>query len=99
MKLIKRIKLNKIENFLKKLPRNLGENSFSTLLGFILLSLILGTFVFYQYSILAERKTPEVIEKPLQFKEKTYQTILNEWQKRTERFSGADLKEYPDPFK
>jgi len=99
MKLVKRIKLKNIENFLKKLPRALGENTFITLLGFLLLSLILGTFVFYQYSILAEREKPEVTETPLQFQEKTYQTTLNEWKTRTERFSGADLKEYPNPFR
>lgn len=98
MKLVKRIKLNKIESFLKKLPRNLGENSLFTLLGLLLLSLILGIFVFYQYIILAERETPEVIEKPLRFEEKTHQTILNEWRERTERFLEADLEEYPNPF-
>ena len=99
MKLVKRIKLNKIKNFLKKLPRNLGKNSFSTLLGLLLLSLILGALVFYQYSILAGREKPEVVEEPLQFEEKTYQIIFDEWQKRTERFSEAELKEYPDPFR
>lgn len=99
MKFPRRIKLNKIKTFLKNLPKKLSENSFSTFLGLVILSLILGFFIFYQYGILAKIKIPEATEKPLQFKTKTYQTILNEWQKRNEKFLEIDLKEYPDPFR
>jgi len=99
MRFPRRIKLNKIKTFLKILPKKLSENSFSVFLGLVVFSLILGLLIFYQYVILAKTKTPVVTEKPLQFKTKTYQTILNEWQKRNEKFLEINLKEYSDPFR
>jgi hypothetical protein len=96
---LKRIKFKKIKEIFKELPRILGEKAFLTFLSFLLLTLILGAFIFYQYSILVKKEKPEVTEEYLKFREKTYQTILNEWQKRNEKFLEIDLKEYPDPFK
>lgn len=100
---LKKIKLKKIKNFLKSLPRTLGENAFLTFLGLLFVSLILGAFIFYQYSFLIGKEPPTKIgegaEKPLKFKEKTYQNILKIWQEKEERFKETDLKEYSNPFK
>jgi len=60
---------------------------------------IFGGFIFYKYNILAQKAEPEITEKPLQFKEKTYQDVLKIWQEKEKRFNEADLKEYPDPFR
>lgn len=96
--IIKRIKFNKIKTFFQKIPWFLAEHAFLTLLGLLFLSLFLGGIVFYQYSVLAKREIPEVIEKPLEFDKELYQIILNEWRARAERFAEIDLKEHPDPF-
>lgn len=92
------LKTKKTIESLKKLPRFLGRHAFLTFLGLLLLSLVLGSFIFYQYSILAAKEKPEVIEKPLQFKEETYQEVLKIWQVRQTRFEQANLKEHLNPF-
>ena len=96
---VPKIKLNKIKNFFEKLPETLGERAFLSSLGLLLLSLILGGLIFYQYAILAEKKEPEISKKPLQFNEKNYQEILRVWQEKEKRFQEADLKEYLDLFR
>ena len=96
---IPKIKFNKIKIFFKKLPRILGENAFLTFLFLLFISLILGGIIFYKYSILAEKAEPRIIEKPLQFEEKIYRKILNEWDAREKRFKETELKEYPGPFR
>ena len=99
MKKLRRIKFNKISEFLKKLPRTLGKHSLLTFLGFLLIALILGGLIFYQYSFLVEKEKPEVSEKQLKFKEKTYEAVLETWQEKEKRLKEAGLKEYPDPFR
>jgi hypothetical protein len=96
---LKKIQLKKFGSFLKKLPRLLGEKAFLTFLGLLILSLILGTFVFYKYSFLIKKIEPQIIERPLKFQEKTYEDVLKSWQEKEERFKKADFKEYPDPFR
>jgi len=89
----------KIKIFFKKLPRILGEKAFLTFLFLLFISLILGGIIFYKYSILAEKAELRTIEEPLQFEEKIYQKILNEWGTREKIFKEAELKEYPDLFR
>lgn len=96
---IPKLKIKKIIGSLKKLSRIFGEHAFLTFLGLLFFSLILNSFIFYEYSILAEKEKPEVLEKPLKFEEKTYQAILKTWQEKEERFKEVDLKEYQDPFR
>ena len=96
---LKKIKIKKIGSFLKKLPRILGERAFLTFLGLMILSLILGAIVFYKYSFLTKKIEPQITERPLKFKEKTYEDVLKSWQEREERFKKADFKEYPNPFR
>ena len=94
-----KLKTKKIKDFFKKLLRALGEKVFLTFLGLLLISLILGGIVFYKYSILIKKTKPKIIEKPLQFKEKTYQEVLKIWQEKEKRFEDTDFKIYPDPFR
>jgi len=98
MKIVK-LKTKKIREFLLRLPRMVAKNQFLISLILIFLALILSSFIFYKYGILAERKEIEVLEKPLHFNEKTLQEILKVWAEREKRFNEAGLKEYPDPFK
>jgi len=99
MKLFSRIKFNKLKYFLKKIPRILAENSFITILALFCLSLILSGFIYYKYVVLIKSIEPQIIKKPLQFEEKTFQKILNEWLERKKRFQETNLKEYPDLFR
>jgi len=96
---VPKLKLNKITTFFRKLPRILGKHTFLTFLALLFLALIFGGFIFYKYSILAKKFEPEVFEKPVQFDEKIYQQILEEWKEREKRFKETDLKIYPDPFR
>jgi len=95
---IPKIKFKKIKDFLKKLPKTLGERAFLTFLGLLLVALIAGFLIFYKYSILAGKETPEISEKPLQFKEVSFQKVLEVWQEKEKRFEAAETKEHLDPF-
>jgi len=96
---ISKLKFKKITDPLKKLPRIFGEHAFLTFLGLLLIALILGALIFYQYSFLVEKTKPKVVEKLLKFKEETYQEVLKAWQGREREFKEIDLKEYQNPFR
>jgi len=96
---LKKIQIKKIGSFLEKLPRILGERAFLTFLGLLIFSLVLGALTFYEYNLLAKKIEPQITERPLKFKEKTYEDVLKSWQEREERFKEAEFKEYPNPFK
>lgn len=94
-----KLKIKKIKEFLKRLPRILGERAFFVFLGLLLVALIFGGIIFYQYKISVKKTEVQIREEPLQFQEKTYQDILKIWQEREKKFEEADLKEYPNLFR
>ena len=96
---IPKLKIKKIREFLKRLPQTLGEKAFFVFLGLLLIALIFGGIIFYQYNILVKRAEVQITEEPLQFQERTYQDTLKIWQEKEKKFQEADLKEYPDPFR
>jgi len=91
--------LRKLKDKLSKFGRISAEHAFLSFLVLAFIALLIGGCLFYQYSILVQRAEPQITQEPIQFKEKLYQKILAEWQKRGERFEGTRTKEYPDPFK
>ena len=93
------IKIKQLKESLKKIFWSIGGNPFPAFCILIILVLILGGLVFYQYSFLAEKKEPQIIERPLQFKEALFQKILEEWQARQKKFEESDFKEYRDLFR
>lgn len=93
------IKIKNILSFLKKLPVILVEHSFLSFFIFLLISVFLGSFIFYQYVILAETKEPDLFIKPTEFKEETYQEILKTWEEREKQFDEASPQNYLDPFR
>lgn len=97
---ITRIKFNTIKIFFRKLPRILGEKAFLCFLALLFLDLIFSGLVFYKYSLLVQNKKPDIpqAEKPIQFKEKTYQDVLTIWQEKEKRFQETEIKVYPNPF-
>ena len=95
---IPKLKLNQLKDFFGKLPRFSGKHQFITALILIFSTLILGSIIFYKYSVLVEKKEPVVLEHPLLFNEKAFQEILKIWDEREKKFEEADFKKYPDPF-
>lgn len=94
-----RIKIRKTGELLKRLLLNLGERAFLVFLGLLVIALIFGTIIYYQYNILAKRGGVQITKEPFRFQEKTYQDISRIWQEREKRFEEADSKEYPNLFR
>jgi hypothetical protein len=92
------IKIKDFANFFKKIFWKIGENPLPTFFILLVLALIFGGLIFYQYSFLAEKKEPQITERKIQFKEEIYQKILNEWEERQKKFDQAEQKEYRDLF-
>lgn len=93
------IKIKQLKESLKKIFWKIGENPLPAFCILIIVALIFGGLVFYQYSFLAEKKEPQIVERPLQFKEPLFQKILEEWQVRQKKFEEAEFKEYRDLFR
>jgi hypothetical protein len=92
-------KLNKIIDFLKKIPRFLALYAFFVALALIFITAILGVLIFYQYSFLPEKKEPLVPEQSLILDEKIIQRVLEIRQNLKERFEQIQTKKYPNLFK
>jgi hypothetical protein len=94
-----RINTRNIKKFLVILPRSLATHSFLTFLGLLFLALILSGFIFYQDVILMGKISEPMTSKRLtKFEEETYQKVLEQWQKRKEKFDAVDSKQYSDLF-
>jgi len=96
---IKKKQFKKIKNFLKRVPRIIGEHAFLTSLMLFFIAAILGGLVFYKYSILVEQRKSEFSENLLYFDEKSFEAVLKIWQERQKNFEQADFKEYSNPFR
>lgn len=96
-----KIKLIKIKNFFKKIPRALAEKAFLTFLILLTFTLLLGGIVFYFYVISIESLEGVEIEEEKTFliDRGVYQKIFNQWQIRDKRFIEVDSKEYSDIFR
>lgn len=95
----KRIKLNKIKDFLNKTLKTLAEHSFLTLLALFIISLSLGLFIFFQCSALIDSPGQKIgEEKSFKLEARTYQNIKDEWDRKKESFSQTEEKKYPNPF-
>ena len=93
-----KIKTIKTKEWLKDLALTLGEKSFLTFLGLLVIALIFGAIIYYRYNILAKREEVQIIKAPLYFQEKSYQNISKIWQEREKKFEEVGLKEYFNPF-
>src|SRR3990167_4840513 len=60
---------------IKRIPWILGKNAFFCILILILIDILIGGFVFYQYVFLIETKELENISISNKFQESTYQSI------------------------
>jgi len=96
---LKKQQFEKIKNFLKRVPRIIGEHAFLTSLMLFFIAAILGGLVFYKYSILVEQRKSEFSEELLYFDGKNLKQVLKAWQDREIKFQAADSEQYSNPFK
>ncbi len=82
---------------IKKIPWLLASHAFSIILLLIVLSLVLGVWVFYNYVTLAKVKTSRTVEKNTEFQYNTYEQIMATWQAR-EKTVQESGKTYSNPF-
>jgi len=93
-----KIKIQKIGAFLKKLPKTLASHPFLAFWVVLIVSLILGGFVFYKYVILVQKIGIREYQRPLRFNQSVYQEVLDSWEERAKNFEEADFRKYPNPF-
>ena len=86
---------------IKKIILALGENAFLCILILILINVLVSEFLFYKYALLTDTKEPKVISVFDKFQEKTYQSVLKEWQNREDILENlpSSSQSYTDPFK
>jgi len=89
---------NKTKTFLKKLPEILAEKSFLTFLILSIFAFLITGFIFYKYYHKIEKIEPQISGELLKIDMSSYQEMLNFWNLRQQKFEGADLKEYKNPF-
>jgi hypothetical protein len=90
--------LNGLKNSAKNIVWFLAQGAFFFILIFILLEILLGEFLFYQYVFLAKTKEPEVTTLPVRFKKEIYQSVVKEWESRENAFNATKRETYTNPF-
>lgn len=83
---------------IKKIPSILGRDAFLFVIMFVLLDIVFGEFLFYQYVFLIKTKEPEIVSASIKFQENAYQSILKEWQDKDDIFKNTIQRNYKDPF-
>jgi hypothetical protein len=64
----------------------------------VLIEVLFGEFLFYEYGFLAENQEPKASESSFQFKENIYKDIIIKWQERDKKIQDFSQKNYPNPF-
>jgi hypothetical protein len=91
-------KSKKNKGILKKTIVVLAEKSFFASLLAVFLAMGVGTFLFYNFIILPDKKEPAPAVTSVRLESAAYQEILNVWEGMKERFEKADLKNYLNFF-
>ena len=75
-----------------------GKHAFLVFLVITLINISFGAFLFYRYIFLINVKELAIPSAPIEFRENTYQSVLQEWQTRENIFKESSQKIYQDPF-
>lgn len=94
-----KINITKLKKSLKKLPEILINKAPLFLFLGILFEILIGVFIFYQYSFLVQKKDIVITEKPLILEQELLSKILKELEQRKVKFEQADSEEHPDLFR
>ena len=74
-----KIKINKIKEKFKKIPRALAWHPFLSFWVVLLVSLVIGGVFFVKYVVLPE-EPEESFKKTLRFKQGIYNEVLGQWE-------------------
>ena len=69
-----------------KIPWRLASHAFLIVLILVLLDLLLGILLFYNYVLLVKVEEPKITGETIVFKSNTYQEVLKEWQLKKQEF-------------
>lgn len=83
---------------IKKIPWMLATHAFLTILFLILITLLAGEALFYQYVVLAEGIQQDTVEKNTKFRYDAYEQVLNQWQLAEQDFELSKNTPYLNPF-
>jgi hypothetical protein len=84
---------------IKELPFCSAQHCFGLFIILVFFAMVCGAFLFYKYSIMPENQQIESSGATLEFKEKTYQEILQVWEAQERKLEQSESKQYPSLFK
>lgn len=90
--------LNIKSDKIKKIPWFLGQNAFWIIILLILIESAAGEALFYKYALSIEKNEPKIINYNIKFKNNVYQKVLEEWQKKSQKFEQYQVEQYSNPF-
>jgi len=93
-----KIKFQKIKESFKKVVWFLGERAFVSFIVFVSLALFAGGAIFYYYGFLVVTEDPTITIKTIELDENLYQSFLDNYTQRKQKFFEADFKIYFNPF-
>ena len=91
--------LGKITSIFRGLLPLLKKHYFVFLLGVLILFVIWGVYIFWQFGIRAVNEPPEVGEQSFRLQENVFQKVSENLRTRKEALSEILEKEYPDIFR
>jgi len=85
-------------NSIKKVLWSLARDAFLFVLILILVSMVFGELLFYNYALLAETKEIDIVSSITKFQEDTYQSVIQEQKNREDIFNNPPDTNYQSPF-
>ena len=92
------INFQTIKKSFKKVVWFLGERAFTSFIIFVFLALFAGGAIFYYYGFLIVTEEPIIAIKTIELDENLYQSFLDNYTERKQKFIEADFKTYSNPF-
>lgn len=93
---IRRLSVKK-EDF-KNLFWFLGANIFYVILFFVLIEILFGGFLFYEYVVLRKQQVPEIKDTTLKFQDSAYLSVFDKLDAREKEFNSPLQEGLLDPF-
>lgn len=94
-----KINISKLKNRAKKIPEILAEKAFVCLIIIVLLNVLIGAFIFYQYDWQIRKRQVELTDKTLVLKQDILKKIILQLDQAQEQLKQTESKIYPDLFK
>lgn len=83
---------------IKKIPWVLGLNAFWIIIFLVFIEIAVGEFLFYKYVFLVEKDELKTVDYNLKFKNNIYQSVLEKWQEKDQKFEDYKIEQYSNPF-